>query len=159
MCRTLQILVQVTEGVRICDNLPRKRIRDSVEQHHTHIQPYYGPFSRTTQMSRCQKKSEDYGAREDNRGRHAGHPAGRHSIRTNQQPTSIIALFLCQMPFLTQPSHIILAWDRHQICWLAYSVWCNTNHVEFSVMRSSQTLDSFRQHLKTHLFHSVFNNP
>ena len=23
------------------------------------------------------------------------------------------------MPFLTQPSQFILAWDRHQICWLA----------------------------------------
>jgi len=30
--------------------------------------------------------------------------------------------FLCQMPFLAQPSQFILAWDRHQICWLAYSV-------------------------------------
>ena len=28
--------------------------------------------------------------------------------------------FLCRMPFLTQPSQFILAWDRHQICWLAY---------------------------------------
>jgi len=26
------------------------------------------------------------------------------------------------MPFLPQPSHFILAWDRHQICWLAYRV-------------------------------------
>jgi len=26
------------------------------------------------------------------------------------------------MPFLTQPSQFILAWDRHQICWLAYLV-------------------------------------
>jgi len=24
------------------------------------------------------------------------------------------------MPFLTQPSQLILAWDRHQISWLAY---------------------------------------
>ena len=24
--------------------------------------------------------------------------------------------FLCRMPFLTQPSQFILAWDRHQIC-------------------------------------------
>jgi len=27
--------------------------------------------------------------------------------------------FLCQIPFLSQPSHFILAWDRRQI-WLAY---------------------------------------
>jgi len=26
------------------------------------------------------------------------------------------------MPFLAQPSQFILAWDRHQICWLAYQV-------------------------------------
>jgi len=30
-----------------------------------------------------------YGAREDNRGRHADHPDGRHSIQANQQPTFI----------------------------------------------------------------------
>jgi len=30
--------------------------------------------------------------------------------------------FLHQMSFLPQPSHFILAWDRHQICWLAYPV-------------------------------------
>jgi len=56
---------------------------------HTHTQPFYGPFSGTTRMSRCQKTSASglYGAREDNRGRHTDHLAGRHSIRTNQQPT------------------------------------------------------------------------
>jgi len=30
--------------------------------------------------------------------------------------------FLRWMPFLTQPSQFNLAWDRHQICWLAYPV-------------------------------------
>jgi len=30
--------------------------------------------------------------------------------------------FVCRMPFLPQPSHFILASDRHQICWLAYPV-------------------------------------
>ena len=30
--------------------------------------------------------------------------------------------FLRRMPFLTQPSQFILAWDWHQICWLAYPV-------------------------------------
>ena len=34
--------------------------------------------------------------------------------------------FLCRMLFLTQPSQFILAWDRYQICWLAYLVaWFN----------------------------------
>jgi len=60
-----------------------------------------------------------YGAREDIRGRHTDNQAGRHSIRTNQRPTSIIPHFLHRMPFLSQPSHFILAWDKHQRCWLA----------------------------------------
>ena len=67
-----------------------------------------------------------YGAREDNRGRHTNHPGGHNSILTNQQPTSIIPPYLCQMPFLPQPFHFILAWDRHQICWIAYPVKCFT---------------------------------
>jgi len=41
-------------------------------------------------------------------GRHSDHPAGRHSIRSNQRPTSVISPFLCQIPFLPQPSHFIL---------------------------------------------------
>ena len=57
-----------------------------------------------------------YGVREDNRGRHTTHPAGRHSIQTNQRPTPNIPFFLRQMPWLLQPSHFILAWNRHQIC-------------------------------------------
>ena len=70
-----------------------------------------------------------------NRGKHTNHPDGRHSIQTNQRPT-IIRPFLCQMPFLPQPSQFILAWNRHQICWLAYPVmwekkrphWSESNH-------------------------------
>ena len=78
---------------------------------HAHTQPFYGPFSGTTPVSRCQKKSSS-----------ALHGAGHHSNRTNQWPTSHIPPFLRQMPFLWQPSQYILAWDRHQICWLAYPV-------------------------------------
>ena len=79
----------------------------------------YGPFSVTTRVSRCQKKSSSglYGARGDIRGRHADNPAGSHSIRTNRRPTSFVPQFLRQMPFLPQPSQFILVWDRHQICW------------------------------------------
>ena len=36
-------------------------------------------------------------------------PCGIHIIR--------------RMPFLTQPSLFILAWDRHRICWLAYPAY------------------------------------
>jgi len=90
---------------------------------HTHTQLFYGPFSGTTRVSRCQKTtSRLYGEREDNRGRHTDHLAKCHSIWTNQWPTSINPPFLCRMHFPLQPSHFILAWDRHQICWLAYPV-------------------------------------
>jgi len=49
----------------------------------THTQPFYSPFSGTTQVRRCQKKTSSgfYDAREDNRGRHTDHPAGCHSIQ------------------------------------------------------------------------------
>jgi len=51
-----------------------------------------------------------------------------HPIQTNWCPPSLpSAPFLCRMPFLTQPSQFILAWNRHQICWLAYLVaWLHT---------------------------------
>jgi len=49
-----------------------------------YTQPLYGPFSWTTQVSRCL-----LWCREENRGRHTDYPAGRHSIRTNQWPASM----------------------------------------------------------------------
>ena len=74
-------------------------------------------------VSRCQKTSTGlYGAKEDNKSRHTDNPARRHSMQTNQRPTSLIPPFLFRMPFLLQPSQFILAWDRHQVCWLAYPV-------------------------------------
>jgi len=55
--------------------------------HHHTTQPSYGPFSGTTRVSQCQKRTSGiYGAGKINRGRHTDHPAGRHSIRTNQCP-------------------------------------------------------------------------
>jgi len=54
-------------------------------------------------------------------------PAGCHPIRTIDAPTSIIPRILHQMPFLSQPSWFILAWDRHQVCWTAYlEAWLHT---------------------------------
>jgi len=94
-------------------------------QTHTHTQPLYGPFSGTTRVSRCQKKSSGlYGARGDMRGRHTDNPNGHHSIRTNQRPTSLIPHFYIGRPSCRNPSssQFILAWDRHWICWLAYPV-------------------------------------
>jgi len=52
-------------------------------------------------------------------GRHTDNPAGCHSIRTNQRPPPSSSPFLCRMSFLTKPSQFIVAWDRHQIRWLA----------------------------------------
>ena len=40
--------------------------------------------------------------------------------------------------------------------------YCSSNSLEFSppsTLRSSQTLNTFRKHLKTHLFQSAFNSP
>jgi len=72
---------------------------------HTHTQSFYGPFSRTTRVSQCQKKSSFglYGAREDNRDRHSDHPVGRHSIRSNQRPTTIIPNFYAGCPSCHNP--------------------------------------------------------
>ena len=63
-----------------------------------------------------------YGAREDNIGRQltiwlAATPSGLTPV-----PISIIPPFLCRMLFLMQPSQFNLAWDRQQICCLAYPV-------------------------------------
>jgi len=63
-----------------------------------------------------------YGVTGDIRGRRTDNLARHHSIRTNQWHTSLILPFLRHMPFLSQPSQFILAWDRHQKCWLAYPV-------------------------------------
>jgi len=50
-------------------------------------QPFYNPFSGTTRVIRCQKKTSGLLVQgKINRGRHTDHPAGRHSIRTNQCP-------------------------------------------------------------------------
>jgi len=59
---------------------------------------------------------------ENNRGRRTDNPAGHHIIPTIGVPTSIIPTFLRRMPFQPQPSQFILAWGRHQVCWIAYPV-------------------------------------
>jgi len=104
---------------------------------HSHIQPFYDPLSGTTRVSRYQKRHSPthtwnvlwesviilnfVRCGEDNRGRCTDNPAGRHHIRTvDGGPTSIITQILCRMLFLPQPSQFILAWDSHQICWIAY---------------------------------------
>ena len=54
-------------------------------------------------------------AGKDNRGRCTDSPYGCYPVQTMSVPTSIIHPFLRQMPFPSQPSKSILAWDRHQI--------------------------------------------
>ena len=76
-------------------------------------QPFYGRFSGTTQVSRCHKKASSvlYGTRADA----DDNPGGRHSIRINQQSTSINpSIFLRRMPFLPQPSQFILVWNSQR---------------------------------------------
>ena len=61
------------------------QISSKLVQHVTHNHFIYSPFSGTTRVCQCQKKSFSglYGVREDNRGRHTDHPYGRHSVRAN----------------------------------------------------------------------------
>ena len=52
-----------------------------------HYNPFTALFSGTTRVSRYQKRLLNFMVQgEINRGRHTDHPAGRHSIRTNQCP-------------------------------------------------------------------------
>jgi len=64
---------------------------------------------------------------EDNTGRRINHPDGLPPIQTNWCPHLCHPHhFYARCPSW-QPSQFILAWDRHQICWLAYPVaWLHT---------------------------------
>jgi len=66
-------------------------------------QPFYCPFSGTTRVSRCQKRTSRLMLQgKINRGRHTDHLAGRHSIRINQcpPPSSHPIFFTGRMPFM-----------------------------------------------------------
>jgi len=71
---------------------------------HTTPQPFYGPFSGTTRVSRCLKRTSalNFMVQEEiNTGRHNEHPAGCHSIWTNQCPPPPSPIFsMGRMPFL-----------------------------------------------------------
>jgi len=58
-------------------------------------------------------------AGEYKRGRCTDNLAGCHPICTIGAPTFIIATIFMPDAFLPQPSQFILAWNRHQICWVA----------------------------------------
>ena len=68
------------------------------------------------------------------------------------------------MPFLLQPSQFILAWDRHQICWLAYRVsglrwrWCRCTHWLLryvGVAQCEELLNAFSSVISTHSLHQL----
>jgi len=61
--------------------------------------PFYDPFSGTTRVSWCQKRTSGLMVQgKITRGRHTDHAAGRHSIRTNQ----------CLLPHTLKPVLIAL---------------------------------------------------
>ena len=75
---------------------------------HTSDTTILQPFSGTTRLSRCQKKSSSglYGTGEDIRGRHTNNPAGCYSIRTNQRPTSLFPHFYARCPSCRYPPNL-----------------------------------------------------
>jgi len=79
-------------------------------------QPFYGPFSRTTQVSQCPKKASSglYGPREDNKRQTPTIRVGATPSGLISSPPPSIPQVLRRMPFLPQPSQFILAWNRHR---------------------------------------------
>jgi len=126
---------------------------------HTHIQPFYGPFSRTTQVRRCQKKISFWTFMVQGRITEADTPTiwlGNTPFGLISDPPPTFPHFLRQMPFLLQCSQFNLACDRHQICWLAYPVAWFINHNQFKIIKqqliisdnpSSTTLNKSQSHL------------
>ena len=66
-------------------------------------QPFYGPFPGPPGWAGARRELLDFMVQgKINRGRHTDHPAGHHSIRTNQCPPLPSPLFFIgQMPFLS----------------------------------------------------------
>ena len=88
----------------------------------------------------------------DNRGKCADNPAGRHPIWTIDAPTSIIPTVLRQMPFPPQPSQFILAWDRHQICRIAYLAggFHTTKQIIIQIQQNIKNNDDLFMHWGLH---------
>jgi len=81
--------------------MPTKSLRRFIGLYlNTHTTILRGPFSATTRVSRCQKKSFSglYGATGDIRGRHTNNAAGRHSIQTNERPPPSSPHFYARCP-------------------------------------------------------------
>ena len=68
-------------------------------------QPFYGPFSGTTWVTGAKRELLDFMVQgEINRGRHTDHPAGCHSMRTNQCPPPPSPIFFCGLHALLPPN-------------------------------------------------------
>jgi len=83
-----QIFTFCSSLLQPTQSIPVKRVHTHINTHTIVLQP----FSWTTRVSQCQKKSSSglYGASGDMKSRHIDNPAGLHSIRTNQWPTSLM---------------------------------------------------------------------
>jgi len=87
-----------------------------------------------------------------------------HPTLTNWYPNLCHPTILRRMPFLAQPSLFILAWDRHQICWLAYPAaklwWLDLlnkiSHFIHQVMRPSSGTPWW---ITIHFEHNTNPNP
>ena len=124
----------------------------SLSLSHTH-RAVLQPLSGTTRVSRYQKRHSPTHTRnvlwesviildfmrcgEDNRGKCANNPAGRHPIWTNNAPTSIIPPILHRMPFLPQPFQFMLDCISGT-GWLAVGQgFTNTSQVSNYTLRAS----------------------
>jgi len=101
-------------------------------------QPFYRPFSGTTRVSWCQKKTSGLHGK-INRGRHIDHLAGRHSIWTNQCPpppspnvekllnlTTLLSTFKCFQPrsATTRKKHSLTHSLTHILyLWAVYNIF------------------------------------
>jgi len=119
----LSTLINITTG-HFRDEFLSGRPQSNLHTH-WHTQPFYCPFPGLPGWASARRNLLDF--MEQGKITEADTPTIRlgstpSGFRTNQWPTSIIPLFLCWIPFLPQHSHFIMAWDGHQICWLAYPV-------------------------------------
>jgi len=102
------------------------------------------------------------------RGRHTDNPGGRHSIRTNQQSTSINPTpppLLRRMPFLPQPSEFILAWERHRnmldciLPWLGLQCNATEENMSSACFRSTTLSGMQRNDLHWPLYQPMSDKP
>jgi len=154
--------------------LPPNQQHQSIEPHTT-PQPFYGPFSGTTRVSRCQKRiSRLYGAREDNGGRHTNHLAKRHSIRTitsahlhHPHPKHWRQQFIDNFStgnMTRSYSYEKISFNTMQSCLCSLVSTHSTGstydvELSLSFTCSSQSMDSFQKHLKIICLYLLLTTP